>query len=103
MHALYDHGMIAQVNYLHLTLPNGLTFKNLGNARHIYCIYDNSPMKKKLGRPRLKAKERKEIVPMRVSSIELKVLKVAAKDQPLTTWMRDTLLTAAGYKENGLI
>lgn len=56
-------------------------------------------MKKKLGRPRLKAKERKEIVPMRLSAIELKILKAAAKGQPLTTWMRETLLTAAGYKE----
>ena len=47
----------------------------------------------------MKAKERKEIVPMRLSAIELKVLKVAAKGQPLTTWMRETLLTAAGVKE----
>ena len=56
-------------------------------------------MKKKLGRPKLKAKERKEIVPMRLSAVELKLLKVAAEGRPLTTWMRETLLAAAGVRE----
>lgn len=56
-------------------------------------------MKKKVGRPKLKAKELKKIVPMRLSEVEIKLLKVAAGGRPLTTWMRETLLHAAGVRE----
>ena len=47
---------------------------------------------KKPGRPKLKAKEKKEIFPLRLSALELKVIKDAAGDEPLAKWMRRKLL-----------
>jgi len=49
-------------------------------------------MKKRLGRPPLKAKERKEIFPLRLSAMELKALRDAAGDEPLAKWMRRKLM-----------
>lgn len=59
-------------------------------------------MKKKVGRPKLKAKERKEIFPLRLSAVELDAMKEAAKDQPLSQWMRKTLLAATPLYQNAV-
>lgn len=57
-------------------------------------IYDMFLMKPRMGRPKLKAKERKEIFPLRLSALELQAIKDAAGDEPLAKWMRRTLLLA---------
>jgi hypothetical protein len=49
----------------------------------------------KVGRPKLKVKERKEVFPMRFSKAELTVFQQAAGDTPVREWIRLTLLTAA--------
>ena len=53
-------------------------------------------MKPRLGRPKLKAKERKEIFPLRLSALELQAIKDTAGNEPLAKWMRRTLLAATG-------
>jgi hypothetical protein len=49
-------------------------------------------MKSRIGRPKLKAKEKKEIFPLRLSEVELNAIKAAAGDEPLAKWMRRKLL-----------
>lgn len=48
----------------------------------------------KVGRPKLKVKERKEVFPMRFSKEELIVFQQAAGDMPVRNWIRLTLLEA---------
>lgn len=48
--------------------------------------------KPKMGRPKLAAKDKKQVFPIRFSKSELFTLKVAAGSTPLREWMRSTLL-----------
>jgi hypothetical protein len=60
-------------------------------------------MKARIGRPKLKAKERKEIFPLRLSALELQAIKDAAGDEPLAKWMRRTLLAAVPARSLAII
>lgn len=51
--------------------------------------------KRKAGRPKLPANQRRAVVPVRLSRAEREPLEKAAKEQgaPLSTWIREALLS----------
>lgn len=57
-----------------------------------------SPAKRKPGRPKKAARDKRQVVPIRLSPTEQKAVGRAAEaaGQPRAVWMRDALLRAAG-------